>query len=454
MPATVNKYLNLIELSQLDNWSVQTLLDSTVNYSNNFELARIGEFLIKNRTTIDIEDDKEYRRVTVKINNNGVLLRDIEKGINIGTKKQYLAKAGQFIVSRIDARNGAFGIIPEELDGAIVTNDFPLFDVNQDTINPQFLLLITSTKEFVKFAQSCSSGTTNRQRMDIDMFLNQKVPLPSIFMQHEIVENYNKKSAIIKITERECVDLDKEIKKLFFKELGIKETDQIKLKKGISFINYEDLSKWSLSHLNKDVYDFDKYTYKTEKIKNMLLFFEGGKTPSKSRGDFWNGEIFWTSPKDFNGSTIIEEAEDTITQTAINETGIKVFPRGIFLSVFRSGILRHSFPTAITNIETAINQDVKAYALRGDLIEKYYYLYFVNTFKKYILSQASKKSVTVESVNTEDFFEIRIPLPPMEKQLEISNKIGEIKNEINKLRSSMLVYKTSAIREFADTIFK
>ncbi|MBK7854702.1 MAG: hypothetical protein IPJ79_07080 [Bacteroidetes bacterium] len=48
-----------------------------------------------------IDDEQVYSRVTVRINNNGVLLRDTEKGINIGTKKQYLAKAGQFIVSKL-----------------------------------------------------------------------------------------------------------------------------------------------------------------------------------------------------------------------------------------------------------------------------------------------------------------------------------------------------------------
>ena len=37
-----------------------------------------------------------------------------------------MARRGQFILSRIDARNGALGIVPSELDEAIVTNDFLL----------------------------------------------------------------------------------------------------------------------------------------------------------------------------------------------------------------------------------------------------------------------------------------------------------------------------------------
>ena len=45
MQTVVNTRINFIDLIQLENWSVQALLDSNVNYSNRFKLAKIGEFL-------------------------------------------------------------------------------------------------------------------------------------------------------------------------------------------------------------------------------------------------------------------------------------------------------------------------------------------------------------------------------------------------------------------------
>ena len=179
--------LKTVDLSNLINWSVRYLLDNTFSYNKNYKLVSIGDFLTRNDNLISVQDEVDYKRVTVKINNNGVYLRDIETGKYIGTKKQYEVNSGQFILSRIDARNGAFGIIPDELDGAIVTNDFPTFIVNENEINKQFLVLITTTKKFINFAQSCSSGTTNRQRIDIDLFLNVKIPLPSLEEQNQIV---------------------------------------------------------------------------------------------------------------------------------------------------------------------------------------------------------------------------------------------------------------------------
>lgn len=104
----------------------------------------------------------------------------LKRGSEIGTKRQTVVHAGQFIVSKIDARNGAFVVIPDDLEGAIVTNDFPVFDVDSSKILPQFMVLISTTPQFVEFARKCSSGTTNRKRIDINMFLMQSIPLPKV----------------------------------------------------------------------------------------------------------------------------------------------------------------------------------------------------------------------------------------------------------------------------------
>ena len=233
MNVSQQKYLQTTQLQFLENWSVRYLLETIFSYNEDFKLVSIGSFLIKSRNKILIEDDKIYQRVTVKINNGGVVPRDTEKGINIGTKQQYQVKHGQFIMSKIDARNGAFGLIPEILDGAIVTNDFPIFDVDKTVINPEFLVLITTTKEFIQFAQSCSSGTTNRQRIDIDLFLNVKIPLPSLLEQNEIVEAYNKKIQLAEKQEKEAFELEKGIEQYLFKELGVEKIVVKPFKKGI-----------------------------------------------------------------------------------------------------------------------------------------------------------------------------------------------------------------------------
>src|SRR4051812_8238527 len=74
----------------------------------------------------------------------------------------------------------------------------------------------------------------------------------------------------------------------------------------------------------------------------------GGGTPSKANAAFWsNGTVPWVSPKDMKVA-VIGETEDKITADAVECSSAKYVPEGSVLMVMRSGILRHSFPVAVT----------------------------------------------------------------------------------------------------------
>ena len=134
------------------------------------KLTKIGEFLKRSKIPIYIEDDIEYNRVTIRINHNGVSLRDSEIGKKIGTKKQFILKAGQFIVSKIDARYGAFGIAPDEVEGAIITGNFWAYDVDKKKVNIEWFNQFTNSADFYDICERASSGITHRKYLDENFF--------------------------------------------------------------------------------------------------------------------------------------------------------------------------------------------------------------------------------------------------------------------------------------------
>jgi type I restriction enzyme, S subunit len=149
--------------------------------------ARLGEVLKRAEEIVTVAPDVEYREVTVKLWGKGVVLRGIVSGAQIAGNRRFMAKAGQFILSRIDARNGAVGIVPPELNGAIVTNDFPLFDVDRTKLETAFLGWISKTQNFVDLCKRASEGTTNRVRLQEDRFFALKIPLPPLAEQQRIM---------------------------------------------------------------------------------------------------------------------------------------------------------------------------------------------------------------------------------------------------------------------------
>lgn len=137
----------------------------------------IKDFLKRIKRPIELNGDEEYKLVTIKMNHNGVVLRERKKGCDIKSN-MYIVHEGDFILSGIDARNGAFGIIPSELDGAIVTNDFWYFELEEDIISKELFLEITSTGWFDEICKKGSDGTTQRIRLQKDKFFNQRIWLP------------------------------------------------------------------------------------------------------------------------------------------------------------------------------------------------------------------------------------------------------------------------------------
>lgn len=152
-----------------------------------YQVVKLGDVLKRNTKQIRIEDNQKYKQVTVRLWGKGVQLRNEVYGHEIKSDSRYIVKSGQFIISKIDARNGASGLIPEELDGAVITGDFLSFDINKDLILPEYLLWLSRTEWFIEQCVQASSGTTNRIRLNESKFLQIEISLPNISEQAQII---------------------------------------------------------------------------------------------------------------------------------------------------------------------------------------------------------------------------------------------------------------------------
>jgi type I restriction enzyme S subunit len=173
-----------------------------------WKLMKLGAVLAKAAETIEADATKEYSEVTVKLWGKGVVERRRVLGSEISGRR-FVARSGNFIVSRIDARNGAMGLIPASLDGGLVTNDFPLFEANSERLELAYLGWLCRTQGFVDLCVGASEGSTNRVRLKEDRFLTLEIPLPPLAEQRRIVARIEALAGEIeeaKHLRREAVD--------------------------------------------------------------------------------------------------------------------------------------------------------------------------------------------------------------------------------------------------------
>ncbi len=190
-------------------------------------MKRIGNILTRYKEAETVQDDVIYKQVTIGTNYKGVRLRGTKRGIEIGTKNQWLVKAGQFILSRIDARNSAFGIIPDDLEGALVTNDFMSYEVNEDQVDRDFFNVFLQSPQFLEACIKASRGNTNRKRVQEEFFLHYEVNLPDLTHQRLLIQKIERAKAAMAIAKGEIVEQKSLLTKL--KQAILQEAIQGKL---------------------------------------------------------------------------------------------------------------------------------------------------------------------------------------------------------------------------------
>ncbi len=171
----------------------------------------LGEILVPATDRIRLEPEATYAQITARLWGKGLTLRGRLKGLEIAADQQMRVSVGQFLISKIDARHGAFGIVPEVLAGAVVSNDFPVFDVSADRALPEYMAWVGRTDWFVDLCRRASEGSTNRVRLKEARFLAQAIPLPPIDEQRRIVARLDAASAAVAARRSAADAVDAEI---------------------------------------------------------------------------------------------------------------------------------------------------------------------------------------------------------------------------------------------------
>jgi restriction endonuclease S subunit len=160
---------------------------------------KLGEVLKESR--IPSENPNPDRRITVRLNVLGVEKRPLEKEKS-GATKQFIRKAGQFIYGKQNFHKGAFGIIPNELDGFESSADLPSFDVREDCL-PEWIFYFFKQGGFYLELAKIARGVAT-QRIHPEQIYDLEIPLPDIETQKNII-------ASIKAIEEKGEKLNKQL---------------------------------------------------------------------------------------------------------------------------------------------------------------------------------------------------------------------------------------------------
>lgn len=158
-----------------------------------WEKHTINEYLIESR--IKGSKGNLAKKITVKLWGKGVFEKNDKIKGSINTQ-YYRRSTGQFIYSKLDFLNQAFGLIPKYLNNYESTVDLPCFNINED-LNPIFLLEYVKRKMFYKNLGETADGSRKAKRIHADTFLAFPIINPKIKEQQKIAACLSSVDALI-----------------------------------------------------------------------------------------------------------------------------------------------------------------------------------------------------------------------------------------------------------------
>lgn len=160
-----------------------------------------------------------------------------------------------------------------------------------------------------------------------------------------------------------------------------------------------------------------------------MASFKLGKTPERGNAEWWEGTIPWITISDMADKRVIISTKECVTETALsNYFGDMVSKKGTLIMSFKLTVGRVS----ILGIDAVHNEAIISIYPYGDSnnIIRDYLKYIIGFMTRYCRKADAVKGVTL---NKEKLKNLLIPIPPLEEQKRIVDKLDEIFAELDKI---------------------
>ena len=315
-----------------------------------------------------------------------------EKITKEGAEKSRYVRKGDFILSNSMSFGRPYILA---IDGCIHDGWLSISNFKDVFLSDYLYYLLSSSAIQQEMKKRASFGGAV-QNLNADIVKALVLPVPPIEVQSEIVrilDNFTKLTAELTA------------------ELAARKTQY-------SFYREKLLDKTEMKALMVEIADLGKWS--------------GGKTPSMAEKKYWeSGTIPWVSSKDVK-QPILSDTIDHITNAAVDEASMTVYPAGSVAIVTRSGILRHTFPVTYIPFETTVNQDIKILVTKEGISSRYV-SHALQAYGESIRRTTKKQGGTVDSLDFQKVLAYKIPVPP----LDVQNRVVNVLDNFEKICSDL-----------------
>jgi type I restriction enzyme S subunit len=298
-------------------------------YPRDWASKKIGQWLKLAERSIVLQDEEEYQLVTIRRGFGGVDSRGSFLGKNVLVKNYFIVKTGDFIISKRQIAHGACGIVPPELDGAVVSNEYNVF-LPQDGTNIQMFNLMMQLPHYKRLFYLMSDGVhIEKLLFKTQDWMKRTLAMPLLKEQKKIAEILSTQDKAIELQGRKIEEL-KRFKKGCLEKMFPRKGQKVPEKR---FPGFTD-------------------DWEQRKLGGVTTSYSGG-TPTVGVKEYYDGQIPFIRSAEINS----ESTELFISEKGLNVSSARLVSKGDILYALYGAT---SGEVGRARLEGAINQAILA----------------------------------------------------------------------------------------------
>ena len=151
--------------------------------------SRIGDVMRRRLVQVKPEESPDALQKIMTISQDGEIRpREAGKGrsppewlgmyFEDSPSQWFLARAGDLVFSSIDLWKGCISVVPSDFDGALVTKEFPIYEITDCQLSPDFLSALLRSRYYQRAFRAITTGHSNRRRTQTGDFENLEIAFP------------------------------------------------------------------------------------------------------------------------------------------------------------------------------------------------------------------------------------------------------------------------------------
>jgi type I restriction enzyme, S subunit len=455
LPPVSAAFLRFVRFTGLNAWAYEAIF-APEKAEPTFPTVALGEVIRQRKGFIRIDDGQTYMRCRVQWRGQGVELRDSVCGKQIKTKNQQLCNAGDLLVAEIDAKMGGFGIVPDRLQGAVVSSHYFLFEIDVSRLNRDYLGLYLTTEYFQQ--QVRPTGSTNYSAIRPLHVLGYHLPLPSLPEQEKLVAKHRSETAKAEAAELQARATDAEVIRFLESSLGLKpraEKTRFAAAK-LYFSRFATLERWGDLFLGAtDEETSSKYSL--VRLGEVIADLQNGWSPKchdrPANDDEWGvlklGAVSFGTYNEAANKAL--PANFKANEAYEVKQGDVLISRGNALSLVGAAVhvkatrLKLMMPDLVFRAVWKKNSPVLGSFLAEVMLTRY--------LRHQIESVATGTSPSMKKVTKPSLFNLRFPLPPLPEQERIVTELDRLRTQARSARATAAASRESAAQGFHAALF-